>query len=57
LNIFDLTGKLVSVLHAGPLAPGYHSFSWNAEGAASGIYVARMTAGKYTKKTVMTLMK
>ena len=53
LDIFDITGRNVGVLHATPgnalpqnqyLLVGYHSVTFNAEGLTSGIYFLRLEA-------------
>jgi hypothetical protein len=47
LSIIDSAGRLVKVVHAGPVGAGAHDFAWdgrNAQGepSASGIYFARL---------------
>lgn len=44
LVIYDLLGKEVSTLVNGHRSAGYHQETWDASGAASGLYVYRMTA-------------
>lgn len=41
LEVFDLLGRSVDVLHVGPLSPGQHEFHWTAR-VPSGMYVARL---------------
>lgn len=41
LEVFDLLGRSVDVLHVGPLSAGRHEFHWTAR-APSGMYVARL---------------
>ena len=43
LAVFDLSGRVVSVVSSGFLAKGEYSFSWNAEELAPGVYIARYT--------------
>lgn len=57
LCVYSLSGKQVAILHAGLLPAGYHTFTWDGSEMASGVFVARMTAGKFRKNIVMTLMK
>ncbi len=47
LSILDSAGRLVKVLHAGPIAGGAHDFAWDGrdaqgEQSASGVYFARL---------------
>ena len=47
LSILDSAGRLVKVLHAGPIAAGAHDFAWDGRDArgdqsASGLYFARL---------------
>jgi hypothetical protein len=42
IQIFDLTGRLVSTLSNGIYTPGNHSVRFNAVNLSSGIYIARM---------------
>ena len=57
LKVYDLAGRVVSVLHNGKLSPGLHTFAWTSQSAASGMYIADLTAGKFRKRIVMTLMR
>jgi hypothetical protein len=45
LEILDLRGRRVDGLVDGHLAAGTHRFIWQPAGEASGVYVARLTAG------------
>lgn len=46
LAVYELSGRLVRTLVSRTLQQGVHHFVWNGEGAASGMYVYRLTAGK-----------
>lgn len=48
LEVFDLTGRLVTVLVDDRLDGGRHTVEWNTSGLASGVYLYRITAGTYT---------
>jgi hypothetical protein len=48
LDVFDLLGRRVAVLNDGTLEAGAHSFSLEADGWASGVYVVRMLTGGRT---------
>ncbi len=63
LNVFDVLGRKVAGLANGNYARGYHTTTWNANGIASGVYLARFTATdangivKYSKITKLMLNK
>jgi hypothetical protein len=49
LSVFDVNGRRVATLHAGPLTPGRHDFTWGGQTAAAarvapGVYLVRMAA-------------
>ena len=60
LAVYDLAGRKLRVLHAGPLAAGNHGFAWDGRdergrAAASGVYHFRLTtaAGSEMRKAVL----
>jgi hypothetical protein len=65
LSIIDSAGRLVKVVHAGPVGAGAHDFAWdgrNAQGeqSASGVYFARLQDAEgldLDAPRKMTLMK
>ena len=57
LSIFDASGNLVENLVSGVKGAGNHEVIWNAASHASGIYFARINAGKFVKNIKMTLLK
>jgi len=57
LEVFDLTGKRVSVLADGLFSQGIHSVSFNAEQLASGVYVARLSTAQTIQTTKLMLIK
>ena len=57
LIIYDLLGREVKRLIDGQLSAGYHSLTWNATSAASGIYFYRLTSGSFVDTRKMVLMK
>ena len=57
LVIYDITGREVQSLVNGHLSPGEHEAVWNAEGMASGIYFARLTAEGQAQTRKMLLVK
>lgn len=47
LTVFDLTGRVVSVVYQSRTVPGqYVRILWDASGVASGVYVARLRVGE-----------
>lgn len=44
LGIFDLLGRKVATLVQGEVQAGYHKTEWNAQSAASGVYLYRLEA-------------
>ncbi len=62
LAVYDITGRKVRDLISGPLPAGTHTAVWDgrdADGRAvsSGVYTARLTAGRETVSRKMTLLR
>ena len=62
LEIFDLSGRKVSMLVDGYLSEGSHSVMWTAKDAQgqrlpSGVYFYRFKAGNYAETRKMVLMQ
>ncbi len=57
LVVYDLLGREVAVLADGEYPAGKYSFTFKANGLASGVYLYRLTAGGYTETKRMTLVK
>ncbi len=62
LRVYDLQGRLVRVLHAGPAATGWRTWIWDGrDGAgqpqASGVYLLRAEAGGQVRTQKMALVK
>ncbi len=57
LEVYDLLGRLVSVLVDGRLSPGTYSVSWNATGVPAGAYYLRMSAGAFSATGKMLFIK
>lgn len=54
VDVFDLLGRRVARLEAGTLEPGTHSFSFDTDGWAAGVYVVRLdTAGRHYSTTLV----
>ncbi len=57
LEVFNLLGKKVTTVFEGNLDAGIHSFTWNGNTAASGIYLYKLTAGNIIETKKMMLIK
>jgi len=62
LSLYNLFGEKIRELVRAPLLPGRHSYEWNGRNdqgraAASGIYFARLSAGRLTLIQRMSLVK
>jgi|GEM_PF-1177975 len=57
LTIYDITGRLVEQLINQHIPAGYHTISWDATSYSSGVYIARLKAGRSIKTQKMVLMK
>jgi hypothetical protein len=58
VEVFDLAGRRVAVLHDGLLAGGEeHAFTLGAAGLADGTYVVRVRAGEHTAERRVTLVR
>lgn len=57
LSVYNLMGQKVAELVNGTKSAGSYNVSWNASGAASGMYYYRLEAGGQTMTRKMTLIK
>ncbi len=57
LNIYNLSGQLVSTLVDGNLPVGEHQFTFNAANLPSGVYIARINTTSSTNATRLVLLK
>jgi Secretion system C-terminal sorting domain len=57
LSIFNSLGQKVATLYQGRLEPGVHKFVWEAARFASGVYICRLDAGKYSRTIKLLLLK
>jgi len=55
--IYDIAGREVTRLVDDDVAPGRYQATFDARGLASGIYFARMTAGRFTETRKLVLLK
>lgn len=57
LRVFDITGKVVTVLVSESQTPGTYEVNWNASQYSSGVYFYRFETGSYTETKSMLLVK
>lgn len=58
IEVFDLTGRIVSDIPSGDLSSGTHSFIWNLpEGMGNGIYFIRSTVNGVSDTARMTVLR
>jgi hypothetical protein len=57
LAVYDLLGREVAVLVDGRQESGTHRQRWNADGAATGLYVYRLMAGGQSVTGKMLLLR
>jgi uncharacterized Ntn-hydrolase superfamily protein len=57
LTVFDLLGNEISTLVNEKRQPGIYEVSFNADGLASGVYIYKLTAGKFTASKKLILLK
>ena len=57
VDVFDVLGRRVAVLHDGPLAAGAQTLALDASGLSPGLYVARMTAGNASGSVRFTVVR
>ncbi len=58
LKVYDLLGREVTTLAAGPYEAGSHSIVWNARGVASGVYLCRLVIdGSYADSKKLVLIR
>jgi hypothetical protein len=57
LSVHDVAGRVVATLLDDVREPGLHQITWKADGIASGIYFARLRAGKTDLSQKLVLLK
>ncbi len=57
LKVYDILGNEVATLVSQEQNAGVYRADFSGNGLASGLYIARITAGNYTNSIKMTLMK
>ncbi|MFQ6610169.1 MAG: T9SS type A sorting domain-containing protein, partial [Fidelibacterota bacterium] len=57
VEVFDMTGQLITTLESKDSEPGYYSVNWNAGNQPSGIYFIKLTAGRFSDIQKIMLVK
>jgi flagellar hook capping protein FlgD len=62
VEVLDLLGTRVALLHDGPLAPGEHPFRWRGvtekgDRAQAGVYIVRLSAGALETSRQVSLLR
>jgi len=57
VDLYDVRGRRVETLHAGPLSAGAHRFVWQPRGLASGVYLYRGAAAGMVASGKVVLAK
>ena len=57
LNIYDITGRLITTLINEKLNIGYHSIDWDGTNHLSGMYFVRMESNDYIETQKLLLVK
>jgi ELWxxDGT repeat protein len=57
VDVLDVLGRRVAVLHEGPVEAGAHAVPWAADGLPGGVYVVRLRAGGTTATRRVTLLR
>ncbi|MCD4829964.1 MAG: T9SS type A sorting domain-containing protein [Candidatus Cloacimonetes bacterium] len=57
LCVYNIRGRRVATLLDEPLPAGEHSVTWQAEGCASGVYLARLTTPEGVRTARLALLK
>jgi hypothetical protein len=55
LRLFDLQGRLVETVYAGPVRPGRHELLISSEGLAPGMYSLRLSASSGTRSSFIVV--
>ncbi len=55
--VYDVLGRVVAVLHAGPLGAGEYALAFETEGLPAGIYLVRVESGEHRLTDRITLLR
>jgi flagellar hook assembly protein FlgD len=57
LKIYDVIGREVSTIVNGNQQPGYYNINFDGSRLAAGIYIYKLTAGKFVSTKKLMLIK
>ena len=57
LEVYDINGRIISIIHNSYMEAGHHSVLWNADSYSSGVYFVKMVAGEYVNTQKLMLIK
>ena len=57
IDIYDITGSLVTTIYEGYLVQGQYEYSWDANQYSSGFYFINLTSDDKSITSKMTLIK
>ncbi|MDP6853115.1 MAG: T9SS type A sorting domain-containing protein, partial [Candidatus Marinimicrobia bacterium] len=57
ISVIDLTGRNLEKIFEGNISPGAHTFSWEAGGYPSGVYLISVNSGPLTQTQKVLLLK
>jgi hypothetical protein len=57
IEVLDVLGRRVALLHDGPMEAGPHALAWEGAGAPDGVYVVRLTAAEVMQTLPVTLLR
>jgi hypothetical protein len=57
LEVYDINGRIITILIDDIVKAGYHTIAWNADSYSSGIYFIRIQAGDYVSIQKLMLVK
>jgi len=57
MNVYNVMGQLVDVIHSGSMTAGTHSMTWNASSMTSGVYFVRAESANGMSVQKVMLMK
>ena len=57
VEIFNISGQLLDVIHEGPMLKGNHELNWNANNYSSGLYIIQISLNNKTKHEKTILLK
>ena len=57
INIYDISGKLVDIIHNGYILKGTYTFIWNAKQHQSGVYIVKILMNQTSDSYFVNLIK